>query len=79
MTRVGRNDNFFELGGHSLLAAQTVARVQSAMQMDLAIRDVFLHPVLTEMATLIADKNLMKPATQALSEIDSLLDSMEAV
>ncbi|WP_354370148.1 amino acid adenylation domain-containing protein, partial [Variovorax atrisoli] len=79
VTRVGRNDNFFELGGHSLLAAQTVARVQSAMQMDLAIRDVFLHPVLTEMGTLIADKNLMKPATQALSEIDSLLDSMEAV
>jgi hypothetical protein len=79
VARVGRSDNFFELGGHSLLAAQTVARVQSAMQMDLAIKDVFLHPVLSEMATLIADKNQTKPAAEALSEIDSLLDSMEAV
>jgi amino acid adenylation domain-containing protein len=77
--RVGRTDNFFELGGHSLLAAQTVARVQSAMQLDLAIKDVFLHPVLADMASLIADKNHAKPASQALSEIDSLLDSMETV
>ncbi|WP_286547721.1 non-ribosomal peptide synthetase [Variovorax sp. J22G73] len=77
--RVGRTDNFFELGGHSLLAAQTVARAQSAMQMDLAIKDVFLHPVLADMASLIADKNHAKPASQALSEIDSLLDSMETV
>jgi amino acid adenylation domain-containing protein len=77
--RVGRNDNFFELGGHSLLAAQLAARVQSVMHTDLAIRDVFQYAVQADMAALLESKSAAKPRSQAISEIDSLLDSLEAV
>ncbi|MGJ7605343.1 amino acid adenylation domain-containing protein [Variovorax sp. LT1R20] len=77
--RVGRHDNFFELGGHSLLVAQFVARVQGLARGQLTIRDVFQHPTLAAQAALLAG-TLQEGATdQALSEIDSLLDSMEAV
>ncbi|WP_395350975.1 amino acid adenylation domain-containing protein [Variovorax sp. UC122_21] len=79
LPRVGRHDNFFELGGHSLLAVQVAARVQGALHMDLAVKDIFLHPVVMDMAALVASQRDARPAAQALSEIDSLLDSMEAV
>ena len=48
--RVGRQDNFFELGGHSLLAVRMITRVQQALGVEIAIRDVFDHPVLVDFA-----------------------------
>jgi acyl carrier protein len=77
--RVGRNDNFFELGGHSLLSARLVARLHAAMQSELTIRDVFQYPTLAAMAARIAEALRDSPVVQALSEIDSLIDSMETV
>ncbi|MFS2102890.1 amino acid adenylation domain-containing protein, partial [Variovorax sp. Varisp85] len=77
--RVGRNDNFFELGGHSLLSARLVARLHAAMHSELTIRDVFQYPTLAAMAARIAGALRDSPVVQALSEIDSLIDSMETV
>ncbi|MGZ5780312.1 MAG: amino acid adenylation domain-containing protein, partial [Burkholderiaceae bacterium] len=48
--RVSRYDNFFELGGHSLLAVQTVARIRHTIGRNIALRDLFEHPVLAEIA-----------------------------
>ncbi|MGK6311353.1 phosphopantetheine-binding protein, partial [Variovorax sp. DT-64] len=75
--RVGRHDNFFELGGHSLLCAQLVARVQAAMPSALSIQDVFQHPLLHDIAALIAGSRAVGASDQALSDIESLMDSME--
>ncbi|MGQ3054627.1 MAG: amino acid adenylation domain-containing protein, partial [Roseateles sp.] len=77
--RVGRHDNFFELGGHSLLSARLVARLHAGMHSELTIRDVFQHPSLAAMAARIAGSLRDGPLDQALSEIDSLIDSMETV
>ncbi|QRF56219.1 non-ribosomal peptide synthetase [Variovorax paradoxus] len=76
--RVGRHDSFFDLGGHSLLAIQLVARAQSSMRADIAIQDVFRHPVLKDMASRAA------AATQggtddALSSVDAFIDSLGEV
>ena len=49
VTRVGRHDHFFELGGDSILALRVVNRARAA-GLELTIRDLFLHPVLDEMA-----------------------------
>ncbi|HEX8242631.1 MAG TPA: condensation domain-containing protein, partial [Longimicrobium sp.] len=47
---VGVNENFFELGGHSLLAVQVISRVRQALQVDVALGELFTRPVLADFA-----------------------------
>ncbi|MEK6283902.1 MAG: amino acid adenylation domain-containing protein, partial [Acidobacteriota bacterium] len=48
--KVGINDNFFELGGHSLLATRLMSQITDAFQIDLALRQIFEHPTVAELA-----------------------------
>jgi amino acid adenylation domain-containing protein len=48
--RIGAADDFFALGGHSLLATQLVSRLRSAFGVELALHEVFAHPVLGRLA-----------------------------
>ncbi|HEX9939135.1 MAG TPA: amino acid adenylation domain-containing protein, partial [Longimicrobium sp.] len=48
--RVGRRDSFFELGGHSLLAVQVISRVRQALEVEVALGDLFARPVLADFA-----------------------------
>ncbi|HEX2079653.1 MAG TPA: amino acid adenylation domain-containing protein, partial [Longimicrobium sp.] len=48
--RVGRRDHFFELGGHSLLAVQVISRVRQALQVEVALGELFTRPVLRDFA-----------------------------
>ncbi|MDO8540965.1 MAG: phosphopantetheine-binding protein [Opitutaceae bacterium] len=59
-------DNFFALGGHSLLAMRVVARVRTAFQIELPMKDVFEAPTLAKLASLIED--LLLARISALSE-----------
>ncbi|HET7463284.1 MAG TPA: amino acid adenylation domain-containing protein, partial [Longimicrobium sp.] len=52
--RVGRRDHFFDLGGHSLLAVQVVSRVRQALGVEMALGDLFVHPVLEDLARALA-------------------------
>ncbi|AMO93245.1 D-alanine--poly(phosphoribitol) ligase, subunit 1 [Collimonas fungivorans] len=47
--QVGRHDNFFELGGHSLLAVTLIERMRQR-GLTLAVRNLFEHPSLSELA-----------------------------
>ncbi|MFT6381376.1 MAG: non-ribosomal peptide synthetase-like protein [Akkermansiaceae bacterium] len=47
------DDFFTELGGHSMLAAQMVTKVRDVIGVDLALREVYKHPTLGEMATFL--------------------------
>ncbi|MCZ8521355.1 MULTISPECIES: non-ribosomal peptide synthetase [Paenibacillus] len=49
--RVGLHDHFFELGGHSLKAMSLAARIHKEMHVEAALRDLFAHPTLEEMAS----------------------------
>ncbi|MFZ1005943.1 MAG: amino acid adenylation domain-containing protein, partial [Candidatus Sulfotelmatobacter sp.] len=50
LEKVGRHDNFFHLGGHSLLAVRVVSRLQQVLSVEVAVRDLFAHPELTDLA-----------------------------
>jgi amino acid adenylation domain-containing protein len=51
---IGRHDNFFEAGGHSLLAVQMLSRVNNDLNVDLALAEIFSHPILSNFAWVIA-------------------------
>ncbi|WP_082468971.1 non-ribosomal peptide synthetase [Sciscionella sediminilitoris] len=44
VARVGSNENFFELGGNSLSATRVLARLRSALGVDLPVRALFERP-----------------------------------
>jgi hypothetical protein len=50
LEKVGRHDNFFNLGGHSLLVVRVVSRLQQVLSVEVAIRDLFVHPELANLA-----------------------------
>jgi len=51
---VGPDHEFFALGGHSLLATRVLARVEQALGVRLALRDVFEAPTLRQLAARIS-------------------------
>jgi amino acid adenylation domain-containing protein len=48
--RVGRHDHFFALGGHSLLVVQLTSRLRQVLGVEVAVGEVFSHPVLADLA-----------------------------
>ncbi|HKU77526.1 MAG TPA: amino acid adenylation domain-containing protein, partial [Pyrinomonadaceae bacterium] len=61
--QVGINDNFFELGGHSLLATRVMSQIRDSFQIDLALRQLFEHPTIAELAQSI--EKVMRGAQQS--------------
>lgn len=76
---VGVQDDFFrQLGGHSLLATQVVARVASALEVDIPVRLFFEAPTVAEFATAILDnpstKERIEKTAQLLLTLSQLSD-----
>jgi natural product biosynthesis luciferase-like monooxygenase protein len=55
LPQVGARDNFFDLGGHSLLAVQAHRRLREALQVDLAITDIFRFPTIDSLSRFLAE------------------------
>ncbi|HSA60672.1 MAG TPA: amino acid adenylation domain-containing protein, partial [Nitrospiraceae bacterium] len=50
------NDNFFDLGGHSLLAMQLISHTREVFGIEVALRRLFEHPTLAQLADYIRDE-----------------------
>jgi amino acid adenylation domain-containing protein len=50
LQRIGVLDNFFEAGGHSLSAVRLISRLRAAMDMELPLRCIFIHPTISELS-----------------------------
>jgi amino acid adenylation domain-containing protein len=73
--RVGLQDSFFELGGHSLLAAQTIARINVQLGIDVPLRLIFETPMLSEFSMALESHGLSL-SEQDLFDIEKLMDEM---
>ncbi|WP_343745931.1 non-ribosomal peptide synthase/polyketide synthase [Chitinophaga sp.] len=47
---IGVKDNFFESGGHSLLATRAVSAIRKVLNVEMAVRDFFLYPTISQQA-----------------------------
>jgi amino acid adenylation domain-containing protein len=61
LQKVSVLDNFFEVGGHSLHAMRLISRLRTAMDMDLPLRCIFIHPTISELSSHIS----YEPATHS--------------
>ncbi|PHM65244.1 Amino acid adenylation [Xenorhabdus stockiae] len=73
LEQIGRYDNFFELGGHSLLAIQFATRIRQKLARELPLQEIFSHPVLADLAVLIANTSVTTQTTITAAERDQLL------
>ncbi len=74
--QISRYDSFFALGGHSLLAVRMVERLRN-LGLTLAVRDLFQHPVLFELArTLGQHRAVVVPANVITPETTMLTPTM---
>ncbi|MFJ2650816.1 amino acid adenylation domain-containing protein [Streptomyces sp. NPDC087420] len=64
--RVGALDDFFSLGGDSLRVTRVAARIRSVAGLEISIRDVFDHRVLSDLAARVEE--LLIAEIDALSE-----------
>ncbi|MCJ8272678.1 MAG: amino acid adenylation domain-containing protein, partial [Psychrosphaera sp.] len=51
--KISATANFFELGGHSLLSVRLTGEVRVAFDVELAVRDIFAVPMLSDLALFI--------------------------
>ncbi|MCJ0904292.1 non-ribosomal peptide synthetase [Rhodococcus sp. ARC_M6] len=51
--QLGIDTNFFDLGGNSLIATKVVARINSALDVNIGVRDLFDAPTVAELAARI--------------------------
>ncbi|MER5865044.1 amino acid adenylation domain-containing protein [Kitasatospora sp. NPDC002040] len=64
LNRTGADDDFFEIGGHSLLATQLIAKLREEFTVNVKLRSLFEHPIVSELAGFI-DELLEKKAGKA--------------
>jgi NAD(P)-dependent dehydrogenase (short-subunit alcohol dehydrogenase family)/acyl carrier protein len=54
--QVGIEDDFFQLGGHSISAIRIVARLRSALGVELSVADLLTNPTIARLSTVIPER-----------------------
>ncbi|MBE0458636.1 non-ribosomal peptide synthetase [Pseudoalteromonas prydzensis] len=64
-----KQDNFFALGGHSLLATQLLGNIEEAFDCRISLKQIFLHPELSALASLIERSQFEQTGTLKLERV----------
>lgn len=71
---IGATDSFFSLGGQSLTAVRMLVEIKDAFDMELALRDIFQHQTVAEMACLIDNEMVKKQNINIANESEDLFE-----
>lgn len=78
---VGVEDNFFDRGGHSLLMIRLHNELQSSLQLDISILDLFKYPTISSLAKYIQqeqpEQQLQAEARQIYSRTDRQKEALQ--
>jgi acyl carrier protein len=70
---VGLDDHFFNLGGHSLRAMNLVGGIRQKFQVELPVKAVFDHPLLSDLSLLVKEKIAEREELlRLLSEVEAM-------
>ena len=75
---IGVFDNFFDLGGHSLMATRLVVRIKHEMDVELALRNVFEKPELSQLAQHILDAQLAQFDPAQIAQLTEMVRTSAA-
>ncbi|ADD39907.1 non-ribosomal peptide synthetase [Stackebrandtia nassauensis] len=73
-----RDADFFTSGGHSLAAMRVVTRIRERLHPDVALRDIFAHPRLRDLASHLDGLTDTEPATPAIGRVDRSKHRLDA-
>ncbi|HEV7509092.1 MAG TPA: non-ribosomal peptide synthase/polyketide synthase [Thermoanaerobaculia bacterium] len=65
---VGVHDNFFESGGSSLRIVKLHSRLKAALEVEVAVTDLFRHPTIASLARHLAEQPRVEALEEALQE-----------
>lgn len=80
--RIGRNDNFFEMGGHSLLVMKAIARMRTALAVQVPMRLLFESPTLMQLSSqleLLRRNRLFERISDGGESVRGLLERVAAM
>lgn len=79
VVKIGIHDNFFDLGGQSLKAVRLRAKIESALNATVSLRDLFARPTIAELAQTIAQAGGDEAPAAALSpDLAELVEGLSA-
>ena len=71
LQEVGINDNFFDLGGHSLLLVEVHSKLQTTLQQDLPLVDMFQYPTISYLSQYLTQNSSIKTALPKTEQLES--------
>lgn len=76
-SNIGVETNFFDAGGHSLLVTQVIVKIEEELNLEVAVRDIFIAPTVRSLVQLILGNTIEKDTAEIMK--DTVLDVALAV
>ncbi|WP_148302653.1 condensation domain-containing protein, partial [Caldalkalibacillus mannanilyticus] len=67
------DDNFFRIGGHSISAVKVINRIRERYQIKMALQQIFITPVLSELASVI-ENEVAKTENEMVNNTQHIVD-----
>jgi amino acid adenylation domain-containing protein len=68
LEKIGIHDNFFDLGGHSLLIVRVTHQLNTVLNQNLSVVEMFQNPTIDSLARYLTQKTELKPTFKSVRD-----------